>query len=590
LTTQSGSARSAQHPSFTERIAARLDCVVKDLELSPLFGPLWQYAPASAVAATGSPDALARVLVRRAERILEHTPPGLEYYGGILADATLRTALFAEATPHCTLADVYRARKEPEATVEADVFSVENTEKYVDEFVSAVSVLPGKTKSASARFLAKGILDNLSSVRYVSTQLFKILASGEEPERNLVETLVAMSVLGAMPHCRVVAPVEVRLWLYRDPSAAVAQLTKRVKSKALWLMLVEFVSATVERWPILDRTLARATENDPECDTRFKMINNDAKLRRDVIGTIQFHILKTAPEGAKPPKTGRYNISSSGLRCVPVVSPYEEAISNLGIKRKLSGKIVTEIGPQFSGIYRGVVESAPRARQIDLAAMARLGVPRTAAGRTLYLHAIEQRAAGLVIVPTLPVVETCQRRAATRARVELRVDVCARCNSLRETPAGEKQNKATGGSLLSLHDGRKECANCGSCAVVSIDPAGYWFLWLARHIDREQKVATVCAFCGVFSKPAALRGNMPICGACISAKDPKSTRTTACALCSAKIHRKASFVSVLCKNPRAFDGTPKIAAVCHPCGDLDALDRVWDVQTMKRKLQPKGRR
>ena len=32
-------------------------------------------------------------------------------------------------------------------------------------------------------------------------------ASGEEPERNLVETLVAMSVLGAMPHCRVVAPV-----------------------------------------------------------------------------------------------------------------------------------------------------------------------------------------------------------------------------------------------------------------------------------------------------------------------------------------------------------------------------------------------
>ena len=84
-----------------------------------------------------------------------------------------------------------------------------------------------------------------------------------------------------------------------------AQLTKRVKSKALWLMLVEFVSATIEQWPILDRTLARVTENDSESDTRFKMVNNDAKLRRDVIGTIQFHILKSAPEGTKPPKTGR---------------------------------------------------------------------------------------------------------------------------------------------------------------------------------------------------------------------------------------------------------------------------------------------
>ena len=156
LTTQSGSARSAPHPSFTDRIAARLDCVVKDLELSPLFGPLWQYAPAAAVTPADGADALARVLVRRAERILEHTPAGLEYQGGMLADATIRTALFAESTPHCTLADVYRARKEPEATTEADVFSVENTEQYVDEFVSAVSVLPGKTKSASARFLGQG--------------------------------------------------------------------------------------------------------------------------------------------------------------------------------------------------------------------------------------------------------------------------------------------------------------------------------------------------------------------------------------------------------------------------------------------------
>ena len=153
------------------------------------------------------------------------------------------------------------------------------------------------------------------------------------------------------------------------------------------------------------------------------------------------------------------------------MSPYEEAISTLGIKRKLSGKIVTDIGPQFSGIYTAVVEGAPRVRQIGLAARGtKLGVPRTAAGRTLYLHAIEQRAAGLVVVPTLPMVETCQRRAAVRARVELQVDVCARCNSLRETPAGEEAEQGDGRFAPVAQDGRKECANCGSSAIVSIDP------------------------------------------------------------------------------------------------------------------------
>lgn len=573
-------------------MAAQLDCVIKDLEISPLFGPLWQYAPAAAVTTADAPDALAKVLVQRAESILEHTPVGFEYLGGILADATLRTALFAETIPQCVLSDVYRSRKEPEAATERDIFSVENTEQYVDEFVSAISVLPGKTKSASARFLAKGILDNLSSVRYVSTQLFKILASGEEPERRLVETLVAMSVLGAMPHCRVIAPVEVRQWLYRDPTSAVAKITKRMKSKALWLMLVEFVSATVERWPILDRTLMRATEQDASIpsDSRFKMVNNDSKLRRDVIGTIQYHILKSVPEGTKAPKAGRYNISSAGLRCVPVVSPYDEAIGLLGIKRKLSGKIITEIGPEFPRMYQAVVETAPHTRQIDLKTMKRIGIPHTDAGRTLYLHAIEQRAAGLIIVPTLPIVETCQRRAARKAGVELLVDICTRCNSLRETPLGEKQNKATGGSLLSLKDGEKECANCGSTAIASVDPAGYWFMWLARHIDRDQNVATVCAFCGYFAKPVALKGNMPICGVCNAGKHERPRKATECAICSTKIHRKATFVRVLCKNPKAVDGSPKVAFVCHPCGDLDAHNRVWDIQSMKKQMRPKARR
>lgn len=81
----------------------------------------------------------------------------------------------------------------------------------------------------------------------MSTQLFKILGSGDPSERELVETLVCLSTLGAMPHCRVVAPVEIRLWLYRNPAAAVAELTKQIKSKGLWLMVRKLPASRAPR-------------------------------------------------------------------------------------------------------------------------------------------------------------------------------------------------------------------------------------------------------------------------------------------------------------------------------------------------------
>ena len=72
------------------------------------------------------------VLTERAELIVRHTPPGMEYYGGILADATIRSALFSETVDRCTLSDIYRARREPEIVEEADVFSVENTSAFFE--------------------------------------------------------------------------------------------------------------------------------------------------------------------------------------------------------------------------------------------------------------------------------------------------------------------------------------------------------------------------------------------------------------------------------------------------------------------------
>ena len=591
MRTQLG-ARSVRHPSFAERVAARLSCVIKDQAAAPLFGPLWQDPSAVEITRADAPDALFRALVRRAELIMEHTPPEMKYLGGILCDATLRTALFCEAFgPHCTLLDVYRAGKEPETVGEADVYSVERTAAFLDEFVSAISILPGKAKSSAARFISKGILDNLSSVRYVSTQLFKILAAGTKAELDLVECLVALSVLGALPHCRVVAPVEIRLWLYRNPAAAVAQLAKQVKSKVLWLLLVEFVSAAIERWPVLDRALAKTTEHETTAPFRFKVVNNDAKLRGDMFALIRYHILESEPRPGKPPKSGRYNVASDSVRCVPISSPYENALSTYGIKRKLSSKTIAEIGPRFAGLYRAVVERAPHGRYIDLDAMAQLGVPDTDAGRALYLHAIEQRSVGLVLVATLPAVERAQRRAVAAARLTGTVEVCARCNSLRDTPAGAKANKATGGTLLDVKTGSRQCANCGGVdAIVDIDPCGYWFVYIGRHIDRDRATAVVCAFCGAFSQAHELRGNLPMCSACAAAPDPAARCTVECAVCNAKMHRKTTRVEVLCKNERAIDGSPRTASVCHTCSDLESLNRTWDLTMMRRYLGGKGRR
>lgn len=146
MRTQSGPAGSGGGPSFIERLSAQLDCVIKDPEHAALYGPLWQYEPAASVTTADAPDALYLVLLDRAARILDEAPPGFEYRAGVLADATLRAALYAEGVQHCTLTDVYRAGKQPEAADADSVFSIEQTQRYVEDFVSAISMSPGKTK------------------------------------------------------------------------------------------------------------------------------------------------------------------------------------------------------------------------------------------------------------------------------------------------------------------------------------------------------------------------------------------------------------------------------------------------------------
>ena len=547
-----------------------------------LLCPLWQYEPAIEVdAAADPPDAMAEVLFERCRQILAATPPGHRYLGGLLCDANLRTALFAEGVRHCTLREIYREGIEPERAGVADIYSVDSTDRFVDEIVAAVAVQPGKPKSAAARFFGKGCVNSLSSVRYVATQFQKILDSGTAEEKDLVHTFVAMGLLGAYPGARTVAPVEIRVWLHRDPAAAVAKLAGEVKSKLLWLLLVEFVSAIVARWPTLSRILAAATSQ--ERAHPFATVDNDSRLRPDLYSLVAQKFL----DGAGPaPRAARYNVAPDSARCVPAVSPYEAALFQYGIKRKLSGNTIRAVGPGFAAMYRGVVEDATCPRQIERWVVERHGIPDTAAGRTLYVHAVEQRAAGLTVVPTLPVVEEIQRRAARAAGLSTAVQVCTRCNSLRDSPAGVKANKATTGTLLSIEAGTRECANCGSTAVTDVDAAGYWFLWLSRHIDRDQTVATVCGLCGCFSRAAGLIGEVPACAPCLAAERKRSRTTVPCAVCEARIFKKAPARAVLCANPRSATGTPVAKLVCRSCADLEAPTEIWDTTTLNRLCRP----
>lgn len=567
-------------------MCAQLGCV--ELNDQPaidpdLLCPLWQYPPAVGVRRTDPPGTLAGIIFERAKRVLEAAPEGHAYQAGIVCDANIISALFAEKVPNCTLSDIYKAGKEPETASEDAVYSVESTGRFVDSIISAVSVTPGKTKSASARFFAKGTVNNLSSVRYVATQFQKIIQTGTAEEKDLVVTYVSTTVLGAMPHCTVTAPLQIRTWLYRDPPAAVSELAEHTKSKLLWLMLVEFVSAVVGRWPTLDRILFKTTEHRCGASSPFKMVNNDVKLRKDVFTLIRYHCL--AEKRGPAPRMGRYNVTATGTRSVPVESPFDSALVAHGIKRKLSGGIIRDLGPGFARMYRGVVEAAPWSRQINTKLMEELGIPDTSSGRALFIHCLEQRAAGLTIVPTHPMVETAQRYAAAAAGVNPRVQVCARCNSLRATPAGEKQNKATCGTLLSMHRHSRTCANCGSTgSIVDLDATGYFYMWLSRHIDRDQRVAAVCAFCGLFSKVTGLIGILPACAGC-HASQQKLKQGQCCAVCHKKIHKKTSAEMVLCVDPRSIDDTPQTKPVCRSCSDLESKEVVWDPSSLRQLIR-----
>jgi hypothetical protein len=549
-----------------------------------LLCPLWQYQPAAAVTADDPDGTLAEILFARACRILEETPEGHAYHGGILCDATIRAALFAETLPRCTLREVYQKGLQPETAPIDQLCSVENTDRFVKEIASAVLVQPGRPKSAAARFFAKGTVNTLSSVRYVATQFQKIVSSGEPSERDLVETYVSMAVLGSFPGCRVTAPLPIRVWLYRDPKAAVTGISERVKSKLLWLMLVEFVGAVVERWPTLDRILAMSTEREVGSGVPFRSVNNDTKLRRDVYALIRYHFLGGAEAGGSAPRTGRYtSAADANARCAPVVSAYDAALVQHSIKRKLSGNTIRALGPRFPLMYRAIVEESRRPRQIEPRLMERYGIPDTDEGRTLYVHALEQRAAGLTIVPTLPIVEQVQARAAKAAGIAPIVQICVRCNTLRDTPAGEKSNKATTGTVLTLQTGSRECANCGcGDTIVDVDARGYWFVWLARNIDRDPNVATICGVCGCFSRAHALIGAIPVCEPCTAAERRRPRATASCAVCATKIYKKAPSRPVLCIDPRSKSGTPETKLVCRSCQDLEASDTAWDTKSLKQ--------
>ena len=98
------------------------------------------------VAADGTNDTTAKLAADKAGRDLMSAT---EKLSELSAEAVDRAA-----DVHWLVEDV-----EPETVGEADVYSVERTAAFLDEFVSAISILPGKAKSSAARACSRAAGD-----------------------------------------------------------------------------------------------------------------------------------------------------------------------------------------------------------------------------------------------------------------------------------------------------------------------------------------------------------------------------------------------------------------------------------------------
>ena len=184
-------------------------------------------------------------------------------------------------------------------------------------------------------------------------------------------------------------------------------------------------------------------------------------------------------------------------------------------------------------------------------------------------------------------VEKLQRRAISRAGFTQRSSL-HRCNSLRESPAGAKQNKATGGSLLCIKSGRRECANCGRAEVWTWT-CGYWFLWLSRHIDGTGRLPP-CAHSAADSRPRRPSRQRAHLRLCVDSEESATRRSVGCAVCDTNFtgSRPGPRFSASTAG-RSTDRQKKL--VCHTCV-LESPTRVWDLKAMRQHLTgvPQSRR
>lgn len=497
-------------------------------------------------------ESLQAAIFNRMARLIElgQTHHNIRYSCNVLADSYQDSYQYCVKHPHATVADVYRAKVNPESST-APLYCIDTAIQFEKTLIAANS--PVATTMAS-KLLAKARNLEISSVRYISAQIEKILRGSIESDVNCIVHFLGCEIMGNVPSAQHTASTAMRCKFYSDTIEECLRFIRYSGSTPLFSCLSEYLYAASEHCISVLRFLVKPG--------KYRLPDGPDHVR-------QTYYLQSKRTRFRRKRTPHEKVSERATS--------DRAVAQYSVKRKASSRVVRNVGMErLKKAYTYVLTCAPSSIYVApdvLKKVQDMGMDSENA-HYVYLHACTQRNA-LKIEPLLPEVAVHVRKAVGGPQY---VHICLGCYSLRTRCKHVNANRRNSGVIVDA-EGRVQCASCNSRSVWVLDGCGIVFKSLAKASDREPISATICTGCKQLVSRFTFKSIFPYCKSCVKAP-PRASR---CCLCSCHISKTTTQHQVLAQEEpgsRTF-----VATVCGgSCALLEDKGRIWQLSTLRRSL------
>jgi hypothetical protein len=428
-----------------------------------------------------------------------------------------------------------------------------------------------------------------SSVRYVHSQLRRGLT--DPLTRKCIATICRLSLLGAYPHCKVIAPPERRLQVYTKPDVSIIDMfassnapASNTCSHRYFYIIAEYVSSASSASPSIWSHVKQ--------DTRYTAFD---LVVRDAADLIRRHkkpprvSLAAAPRTWTPAATMATMLQSVQLR-KKLAAVSAGTISTADISRIYRNTILAPVVSVAASLEplvgaRSARDFAACKRETDQKKwFAKLTATQKVKVQ-VFCHGLVTRAA-VVACPLSIAVKAAQQSIVARTKqTATHVTVCRACGTFRNKGLMSGTSRSTIGMQVTLPAVDQNSFRCNGCkhswGLCRVDLVGN-ALYTRPKLDAPKRWIYLCASCGFPSESCSFDGILPTCSKC---KLRVQTTTTTCFACTA-VHSKQSMAAFDAVDVRDCPATFYACDLHNP--NMLGLDTV-SVQLVRQQVQLRSR-